>query len=218
VLRSPPLRALVYSLPLPLSIALLATGGHVDGSNVIGLGLLVGFLWLVRLLYARTGSIAGADLLAAGAYLCLGWLMTSQLRPGFALSATVFGLGWLIFALWHRPGPIPASTPSPVAVRAKGITVFGLSLLLLSARSLLAGTVVTFPFSGVFAVVEARENLEQLAAVFSRNSIAILSLLIAVRRTQPSLGIWRALLVGWSAYVAVLATLALRQRLTRTAA
>jgi hypothetical protein len=213
VLRNPALKALVYSLPLPLSIALVATGGHVDGSSVMGLALLVSFLWLVRLLYGRTGSIAGSDLLAAVSYLGLSWLLTRLFRPGFADAATLFGLGWLVFAFVHRPGPPHVAPQRRVDVRAKGAVVFGLSLLLLSARNLLAGAVVTFPFSGVFAVVEARENLAQLAAVFTRNSIAILALLIAVHATQRRLGLWPALLVGWSAYLVVMAALMLARRL-----
>ena len=209
VLRNPAVKALVYSLPLPLSIALLATGGHVGGSNVAGLGLLVGFLWLVRLVYGWTGSIAVADLLGAGAYVGLGWWV-SRFHPEFAVSATVFGLLWLIFASMPRPLPAVVATLSPVDVRAKGVVVFGLSLLLLSARSLLAGAVVTFPYSGVFAVVEVRDNLEQLAAVFTRNSIAMLSLLAAMRATQPSVGLWAALAIGWLVYLPVLA--AVRRR------
>ena len=39
---------------------------------------------------------------------------------------------------------------------------------------------MTFPFSGVFAVIESRDSLRILAALFTRNSIAVLAMFITM--------------------------------------
>ncbi len=62
-----------------------------------------------------------------------------------------------------------------------------LAIILLSLKAMLQGVVVLFPFSGIFTVVEMRDDLEVLASEFTKNSVSILSFLLIVYATQLQL-------------------------------
>lgn len=82
----------------------------------------------------------------------------------------------------------------------KGIIVFGVAFLLLSAKDLLSGVMVTFPFSGVFAVVEMKKDLKILAFEFTKNSIAILLFFISLAILMPIVGFYLSIALSWVVY------------------
>ena len=64
--RDSRLKAIIYGLPIPITVALIATKSPVDTSHIIGLFLLCLFLWSVFYLYKRWQlPIFTADILRA---------------------------------------------------------------------------------------------------------------------------------------------------------
>jgi hypothetical protein len=82
-------------------------------------------------------------------------------------------------------------------VLKKGPLVFVLAIVLLSFKAMLKGVVVLFPFSGIFTVIEMRDDLEVLASEFTKNSISILSFLLIVYVLSASIGFYLAIACGW---------------------
>lgn len=204
LLKSGYLKALVYSLPIPITIALVATNGRINTSNVIGLALLTLFLWSVYWLVKRRMNIYLADIAASALYIGLGYGAIKLIHIPFIISVIIYLLVWIIFTVTHKHrneqsiklvSKLPPLTKLPI--------VTALAFLLLSLKNLLAGVVVTFPYSGVFAVVESRSTLLTLAATFTRNSIAILAMFITMFYLN-SLVLGIRIALGWIVYVVVL--------------
>ncbi|MFG2100861.1 hypothetical protein ACGFJ5_09675 [Micromonospora echinaurantiaca] len=112
LLRSVRLRAFVYSLPLPMTLALLTTGYRVDGSHLIGVVGLNLFFVLVTVAHHRLRwPILLADLAGVVGYVALGAALLAVSVPFVpALAGTV--LLWLLAALLLRRHPPPAA-PAP---------------------------------------------------------------------------------------------------------
>ncbi len=45
IVKNPVIKSLIYGLPFPATLALIATQKNVDGTHIVGLFLLVVFLW-----------------------------------------------------------------------------------------------------------------------------------------------------------------------------
>lgn len=204
ILKAGHLKALVYSLPIPITIALVATNGHVNDSNIIGLFILCGFLWAVHWLVNHRINIYLADIVASVAYVLIGYLAITYTKIPFVIGALVYLVAWLGFVFFYKhTGDKKAGSSAKVKPIVKLPVVAALAYGLLSLKSYLAGVVVTFPFSGVFAVVESRDSLRVLAAVFTRNSIAILGLFVVMFYLDDmNLGIRIA--TGWAVYLVIL--------------
>lgn len=198
------LKALVYSLPIPITIALVATNGHVNETNVIGLIILCLFLWATYWQVNRSVNIYLADILASIGYVAIGYIAISYIKASFLAASLVYLITWLLFILFYRhEAEKKTELPAKIQPILKLPVVTLLAFVLLSLKSHLAGIVVTFPFSGVFAVVESRRTLRTLAAVFTRNSIAILALFLAMYYLD-SINFGLRILAGWLVYLGVL--------------
>ncbi len=198
------LKALVYSLPIPITIALVATNGHVNETNVIGLIILCLFLWATYWQVNRNVNIYLADILASLGYIVVGYVAISYIKIPFFAISLVYLAAWLLFVLLYKHTvEKKAEAPAKIQPILKLPVVTLLAFVLLSLKSYLAGIVVTFPFSGVFAVVESRHTLRTLAAVFTRNSIAILGLFL-VMHSLDSINLGLRILIGWLVYFAIL--------------
>lgn len=201
------LKATVYSLPIPITIALIATHGKITGISVIGLALLCGFLWLVYFLYEKLHmNIIIADILAAILYIGIGYISVKQIKLSFTLLASIFIVFWafIIYKLHGSIGSEKSKIKPRLSPYTKGAITTFLSLILFSLKDALSSIVVTFPFSGVFAVVETKNNLGLLARVFTRNSLAILGLFISIQVLKQSVSLFASLIVGWVVYFIVL--------------
>ncbi|MCA9337341.1 hypothetical protein KC951_01380 [Candidatus Saccharibacteria bacterium] len=206
LIKKPRTKALVYSLPFPITIALIATHGKVDESNIIGLFLLSGFLWLVYWLYTKGFSIYLADIISAALYVLIGYFLIKTMPTGFVLLTILYLAFWFLFVLLYRKHEEEEVKHRPHKIKPlyKTVIVTPLAFLLLALKSQLAGIVVTFPFSGVFAVVEGQYILRTLAAIFTRNSIAILALFVTIYCTVDAIGFWYSIVAGWISYIAIL--------------
>lgn len=213
LVRSPILKAVIYGLPIPITLALIASQKGVDTSHIVGLFLLTSFLWLVNWLKGKGVNIFVADMFSAVVYVVVGYVLTRlDLEKDWlfwSFSAAYFFL-WLAFMfLFPRGIVLEAGRKEKVDVVIKGAVVFSVATLLLTLKDLLRGIVVTFPFSGVFTVLEMRNQLHVLSREFTRNSIAILAFFIAIYLTTTSFGPYLAIVVGWVVYLIALRTVLL---------
>jgi hypothetical protein len=204
LIRAPRWRALVYSLPLPMTVVLATTGLTVDGTAVLGVVALVGFFVVVAGLHTRLGwPILAADVTGVAAYVAVGAVLPDGL-PVVPVLAVVGG-GWLVLLVIAgrpaaRTGPTELATrPGPLAAAAKLVAVFAAALLMVSLGGLLGGLVVTFPYAGVLVAVEVRAHLSEFTRHFARTAFALVAFLAGAAAGQ-AYGTVAALVAGWAAF------------------
>jgi hypothetical protein len=198
-------KALIYSLPIPMTLALIATGGNVDTSHIIGLLLVTLFLWFVTYMKSRGVQIIVADVIAAVSYIAVGYLLITYLQVPFFVTFVAYALLWLLFVVFYKEKPFkePKRTSAKISPAVKFPIVSIVAFLLLNLKSFLSGIVVTFPFSGVFAVVETQSVLRTMSATFTRNSLGMLVFFTTIH-LLGDMNLALKLAIGWAAYLVVL--------------
>ncbi|RNL98192.1 hypothetical protein EFE23_15620 [Micromonospora solifontis] len=235
VIRSVRVRAFVYSLPLPMTLALVTTGHRVDGAQLLGVVGLNLFFVAVAVTHRRwRWPILLADLAGVAAYVALSAGVLAVPLPFEATLAGTAALWAVAMGLLRRraaaaPAPAgpasgepserpPAAGRDGLAAPAKLLVIFVGAVLTGLLGELLRGMVVTFPYSGVLVAVEARRQLADFTRHFARNSLALVGFLAAYHYLQdvsPAV----ALAVAWGAFGLVAAALHLpRRRPARPAA
>ncbi|MEU5784307.1 hypothetical protein [Micromonospora lupini] len=227
VIRSIRLRALVYSLPLPMTLALVSTPYGVGGAQVLGvLGLNLFFVTVAVTHQRLRWPILLADAAGIGVYVALSaGLLAVDIPFEAALAGTL--VLWLAAMLLLRrrarrgAGPRTAPADDPVAVaktRTDGlpallklVVIFVGAILTALLGAVLRGMVVTFPYSGVLVAVEARRQLFEFSGHFVRNSLALVGFLTAYHYVQD-VSSAVALGAGWVAFAVVAAALHLPLR------
>lgn len=217
-IKNSQLKALVYGLPIPITLALIATGGKVNITNIIGLLLLTLFLWSVWKLNDKGFNIYTADVLATFLYVLVGYIVIKHIKVPFYLGALTYLLAWFSFVILYRKKvavekPKQGPKIDPIV---KGVIVTVLAYMLLGLRSNLSGIIVTFPFSGVFAVIEGENMLETLASAFTRNSISILAMFVTIYELE-NMSVGVKIIAGWTACLIVLMTVVKFMPLKRAA-
>jgi hypothetical protein len=202
LVRSVPLRALIYSLPVPITVVLVTTRIPVDARQLAGVVLLNVFVAAVAGLHHRLRwPILVADLAGVAVYVAASWaLLRAGPLPFLPVLAATTGL-WLLLAAWRRPRARPPAAERPALPGPGKLLVLAAgALLMVGLGGLLAGMVVTFPYSGVLVVVETRRDLMEFRAHFARNSLALLAFFTAYHLAQ---GVSRlaALAAAWAAFV-----------------
>ncbi|MFF4894230.1 hypothetical protein [Micromonospora chersina] len=232
VLRSVRLRAFVYSLPLPMTLALVTTGHPVEGAQLLGVVGLNLFFLTVTLTHRRLRwPILLADLAGVAVYVALSAGVLAVPVPfEAALAGTVTLWALAMVLLRRRSATAPSSQPAdarrsatapssqPADARRDGLAapvklavIFAGALLTGLLGGLLRGMVVTFPYSGVLVAVEARRQLAEFSRHFARNSLALVGFLAGhhyLEGTSPAV----ALAAGWAAFAVVAAALHLPHR------
>ncbi|MFG1652562.1 hypothetical protein ACGFIE_21795 [Micromonospora sp. NPDC049275] len=228
VIRSVRLRALVYSLPLPMTLALVSTPYGVGGAQVLGvLGLNLFFVTVAVTHQRWRWPILLADGAGIGVYVALSaGLLAVDIPFEVALAATL--VLWLaaMLLLRRRARLRTAAADDPAAVAGtrtdglpallKLVVIFVGAILTALLGTVLRGMVVTFPYSGVLVAVEARRQLFEFSGHFVRNSLALVGFLTAyhyVQDVSPAV----ALGAGWVAFAVVAAALHLPLRPRRAA-
>ncbi|MBM0234437.1 hypothetical protein JNW91_22920 [Micromonospora sp. STR1_7] len=219
VIRSVRLRALVYSLPLPMTLALISTGYRVDGPQVLGVLGLNLFFVTVAITYRRLRwPILLADGAGIAVYVALSAGLLAVRVPFEVALAGVLVLWLAAMLLRRRARPHVTVTEPPTAGRPGGlppllklVVIFVGAVLTTLLGAVLRGMVVTFPYSGVLVAVEARRQLHEFSWHFARNSLALVGFLTAYHYLQdvsPAV----ALGAGWAAFALVAAVLHLPLR------
>ena len=208
LVRSVSLRALIYSLPLPITLVLLATPIRVSAQQLVGVVLLNVFVAIVTLLYHRLRwNIVLADVAGVAAYIggSLALVRAGGLPFVPVLAAAL--AAWVLLVRLARRGtasPLAAARSRP---SRRGLPTLGKlavlavgALLMVGLGQLLQGMVVTFPYSGVLVVIETRRDLVPFRAHFARNSLALLAFVTAYHLAQD-LSRPLAVAAGWAAFL-----------------
>lgn len=206
-IRNPKTKALVYSLPLPITVVLLASNLAVNASNIIGLALVIGFLWLTYYLHTiRRWHILAADICSVIMYVVIGYLAVKFISLGFFVTVGIYVICWLIYVLkyHHQPEQTTKSKSDALPPLAKGIGSAAIAFVILRLKEVLSGIVVTFPFSGVFAVIESQKSLKTQAHVVTRNSIAVLLLFVTLYVLPHTLPVLFRISAAWTIYLLAL--------------
>lgn len=203
LIRAVRVRALVYSLPIPMSLVLANGKVHVDGTQIVGVLLLVAFFAATAVLHARLHWPAvPAVIVATLGYVAVAWALPHRLALLPCLAA-VTAL-WLAGVLRWRTASAPAADRPPadrpwVLLLAKLAAVLAATFAVVWLAGFLAGFVVTFPYSGVLVAVELRRELEAFTRAFARTAIALVAFVAGFAAGQQH-GTAAGLAAGWLAY------------------
>ncbi|MEU7587643.1 hypothetical protein AB0A95_15235 [Micromonospora sp. NPDC049230] len=228
LIRSVRMRALVYSLPLPMTLALVGTGHRVQGAQLLGvLGLNLFFVvvavthhrWRWPILIADAAGIIGYVAFSAGLL-----AVPVPFWPALVGTVLLWTVAMLLLRRQHPTPTAPSSTGPPVGAgppssagppvgesgpRTRLPAPVKLLVILLGATltgllgELLRAMVVTFPYAGVLVAIESRRDLVTFTRHFARNSLALVGFLAAYHVWQDT-STAAALTAGWVAF-AVLA-------------
>ena len=209
VVRHPRWKALLYSFPVPFTIANLALNRAVGVAHMAGLLNLLLFMNLVRWLHVGlrrriVPSIAGSALL----YVALGSALNAILpeRPWsfwVAFGLVVAAGLTLLRLLPHRVEP---GHRSPLPVPLKFAVVAGVISILVVLKEVLGGFMATFPMVGVVGTYEARRSLWTMSRQAPLVLLALGTMAASMRITQQALAmsIPASLAVGWIFFLGVL--------------
>jgi hypothetical protein len=210
MIRSIRWRALIYSLPLPITLVLVTAPVHIDGSQLLGIVALSLFITVVAITHTRLcWPILLADAAGIAAYIGLSLLIASfETIPFWPVLIAITAL-WGTATLLRPPLREDVTAPAPGARPGAAIklgAVFSASLLMVALGNLLKGLIVTFPYSGVLVVIETRDHLTAFDRHFTRNSISLAAYFtgyyLLQEHAQPL-----ALAGGWSAFAGCLLAL-----------
>ncbi|RAO04083.1 hypothetical protein [Micromonospora noduli] len=227
VIRSVRLRALVYSLPLPMTLALVTTEYRVDGAQMLGvLGLNLFFVTVAVTHQRWRWPILLADVAGIAVYVALSAGLLAVDIP-FEMAVAVTLVLWLAAILWLRrrarqrgtsveeAAAVAETRPDGLPVLLKLVVIFVGAVLTALLGAVLRGMVVTFPYSGVLVAVEARRQLVEFSRHFARNSLGLVGFLAAYHYLQD-VSSAAALGAGWAAFAVVAAALHLPWRPARS--
>lgn len=200
--RSSRLQAAIYSFPIPMTIALLATSNRDPAGAFLGVPLLASFLFIIALLVHRTGRIV-AVLAALIVYIAVAaaihrWV---DLGAGTALAMAVALLA--VFAVIARrvarnARPVEKSRPGALEYAAVPVVTAATWAL----GSVLGPFVVTFPFSGVPTTLALRSGHRAFAVGFTAQTWLILGFLVLMHVLDAVLPLPAALAAGWLFFLA----------------
>jgi hypothetical protein len=205
----PRVKALIFSFPIPFSLANLSLGRPIGAGHAAGLLNLLLFLNLVRWLHVRFRvPIVPTIALAAAVYIGIGGVL-NRLIPGTATAfwltfAVVIAVAILLLILMQvrvEPGH-RSELPVPVKFAAVAAVVTVVVLL----KNVLGGFMTTFPLAGVVTVYETRKSLWTLSRQAPLLVLAIAGMMGVMRlcQTQAGLSVALSLLPGLAAWIALM--------------
>jgi len=204
-LSRPRWKALMLSLPFPFTTIALGQGQPINATHVLALLALLVYYHLIRLLHRRL-PIVPSIALGLVVYIGLGRLLihVMPITPhSFWFSALGVGALALLLFLLQPPRHEPNHrTPLPIYFKLPAVAaVVGLLIVIKGA---LQGFATLFPLVGVVGLYEARKGLWSICRQAPVFILGMCALLTAVYITQETLGLVRALLVGWALYLLLL--------------
>jgi len=200
-------KAILYTLPFPITIALIGSKSIATSLSLLGLMLTGGFLWGCYYLHTKKGmKVLYADVLLSLIYVLVAYVLAKSVEVSFWSVLAVYLVSWSLLMLIFRKITFKYHSSKPIKTNSllKAITVFVIAFALFSAHQYLAAFVVTFPYNGVFAVFENRSGLLPQAALFTRNSIALAAYFVANYLVGTQYPATVRYLCSWAAFGVVL--------------
>ena len=203
----PKWKTLVYSIPIPFTLASLSLGRPIGVTNVSGLFLLLVYAHSVRLLHLKLRvPIVGAIIVSALAYCAIAAALVPVLPQTSVAFWVVAGLAWilsgaLLLSTAHRDEP-GHRTPLPVWIKLPVIASVIVGLV--AMKSILQGFMTMFPMVGVVGAYETRHSLWAFSRQVPVIMLSVVPMMAVCRLTQEHIGLGPALALGWVAMFAFL--------------
>ena len=193
-------KALLISLPVPSTIAILAIGDGVNIDNIVGLLVSFGYAHAARLLHqkAKLNIIVSITVSAVGYCLisvCLAGLLPKTYGVfflGITVLLVVGIMAWLLTPYRREPGH-----RSPLAWYIKVPILFMVVFCLLIMKKWMGGFMAMFPMLGVIASYEARTCLYSICRQWIVILICYVPMLSTCWLLQNLLGLGGSLAVSW---------------------
>jgi hypothetical protein len=200
-------KALLYSLPIPFTLASMSLGQPIGVTHATGLLVLLAFFHGVRGMHQVKGwHIVPSIMLAAAGYAAIGAGLAEVLpRGGAAFWTTVVlcggtGLALLLF-IPHREEP---GHRSPLPIWIKLPTVAGVIGFLVLMKQYLEGFMAMFPMMGVVTAYEGRHSLWTMSRQVPVLLLTFPAMMSICRLLQGRIGLGASLLIGWCVHLTVL--------------
>ena len=174
--HSQKLKAILYTLPFPITIALIGSNSIATSLSISGLTLTGGFLWACYFLHAKLKiNILATDIVLSVLYVAVAYILAHNLKLTFWTMLGIYLAIWTGLMFFFRNITFKYRKVAPATTNAylKALIIFVIAFGLFSVHQYLAAFVVTFPYNGVFAVFENRSGLLPQAALFTRNCLAL---------------------------------------------
>lgn len=203
-------KALLYSLPIPFTLASMSLGEPVGVTHVAGLLVLLSFFNIVRYLYQNRGwNIVVSIVVGALSYTVLGTLLARVLPHGkwaFWTMVSVCGVvGMMLFIKLPRRAEPGHRSPLPVWVKLP--TVASVIVFLVLSKRYLSGFMPMFPMMGIITAYEGRHSLWTMSCQVPVLLLTFLPLMSVCRLTQPVLGLGPSLALGWPIHLITLSVI-----------
>lgn len=174
--HSQKLKAILYALPFPITIALIGSNSIATSLSMSGLTLTACFLWACYFLHTKLKvNIFVTDVFLSVLYVVIAYLLAHNLKLPYWTMLGIYLSVWAGLMFFFRKATFKYRKVAPDKTNAylKALIIFIIAFGLFSAHQYLAAFVVTFPYNGVFAVFENRFGLLPQAALFTRNCLAL---------------------------------------------
>lgn len=199
-------KAILSTVPIPFTFAVLAVGQPVDATNILALALFFFYFQEVRWLHTRWKvHIIPAIVLSALTYTVLGALLSPVLPKTDTVFLLTGGVVWLgaVFFLWRMPSRQEPGHKSPLPIYFKLPIVIVVVVFLILIKGLLQGFATVFPMVSIIAAYEARHSLWTVGRQVPMQIIAMAPMIVAIRFVQPIFGIGPALGAGWLVFLCI---------------
>ena len=213
-LHHPKWKALMLSLPVPFTIAVLSVGRPIDATNITGMLVLLLYTHAVRVLYRtfRVPIVAAIAVSVAGYCVLASALarVIPRTEPVFwsACLAVAATAALLLRLTAHRDEP-GHRTSLPVWIKVPIITGVIVGIVLIKQH--LQGFMTMFPMVGIIAAYEARHCLWTICRQIPVVMLTMLPMMIVMHVAQDHIGYQLALIPGWLAMLSVLIPMTIRQ-------
>lgn len=196
VISSTRLRAVVYSVPIPMATLAILNPDLIDPNIILGLIINASYFWLVasgdRWGLHRIPSTAIATFIYIGA----SWILKDIPGLSIGIAVSVAVVTWLMVFPWIKKIlPTPSSPTSSVGIQ-RLLIVFFTATGAVSISSIIGPYVVTFPFTAITMTLTYPGSVIPFARSFWINGLPPL--------VSFGTGMVLGSELGYSAWVAVL--------------
>jgi hypothetical protein len=206
-LHNPKLKALVLSIPVPFTLAVMAVGTKVDVCNVTGIIILFMVICLVYALNQKIKTpIIPAIILGALAYCFAGATLSAVLPKtqfAFWIMAGVV-LATVVTASITMPDGTEIGYRSMLPVWIKFPIIVAIIVILVIIKKHLQGFMTVFPMVTVIAMYEARYSLWAICRQMPVLMLSLLVMMVTCNTTYSLLGIYGSLIAGWVTFLPAL--------------
>lgn len=228
------LRAAIYSLPLPMSIAIVSVSPeHTSGNQLIGVFLLVAFFFVVYQ-FSRHVPNYLAVLIALAGYLIVTVTIERHVQLAWETAYMIAPFLWFSGMLFPRILPAAKRAPLEVSLNQPageigkreaadrksnlGLALCGSALataLSFGLGTWLGGFVVTFPYSGVAVALMWKGDRLEFCENFARRSVGLYLFLAIYASASATMTMWVSLGLAWAAFFASALLIWMHARVTR---